>query len=341
MNEESRKANYNNDEIDLRELFAAIGRFFNRIGRSFLNLIVSIKNASKKYVLIILISGLLGLLGGSSVKFLFDPYYESSMLLRSVHLNLELMENAVDKLDQLSFERSHDELARVLNINEDKAKQIRSFSVEAFVSEEQIIELETLKESLKSDIKDEKKLELLMEQVKMEKQDIFKITVQTYDAVLLNDFTEPLSLYLKNKPYVQKRLEIENKNRLSKKNKIARDRQKLDSLKAVLFQNISKFSDKRREGSNNVILSESFFVNPLSVFKEDLDLLEQEQEIDEELYLNPDFEVIDEFTQYTRPASPGLIENAFYGLLYGLGVAYLIIFLLSFNTYLKDFEAKR
>jgi hypothetical protein len=48
--------------------------------------------------------------------------------------------------------------------------------------------------------------------------------------------------------------------------------------------------------------------------------------------------LVDGFTTYAKPESPGLLKWGFFSGLVGLGVAYIIIILIAFNRYLTKVE---
>lgn len=98
--------------------------------------------------------------------------------------------------------------------------------------------------------------------------------------------------------------------------------------------------ERDRDGSNNVILADEQTTNPISVFNESRKAYAKKLEIQRELYLTPQFELIDGFTVYSQPASPGLIKLGFYGGLSGLGLAAIIIILSLFLQYLDKIEEK-
>jgi hypothetical protein len=111
----------------------------------------------------------------------------------------------------------------------------------------------------------------------------------------------------------------------------------MDSLKSVLYQNYQTLG-KTSRGSNNVILSDEAMTNPLDVFKQDLELNQQILEIDEALYIQPDFEVIEGFTTFKQPESAGLLKILFISFWVSWLMGYLIIGAWKFDKTLAAYS---
>ncbi|WMN07761.1 hypothetical protein QYS48_29805 [Marivirga arenosa] len=340
MSEEhkNQQTSNNSDEIDLRELFSAIGNFFKNIFLGFIMLIVKFRNATLKHIKIIIVFGLLGGFVGIALNYYLPDYYSSYMLINSKHSSGRLMENSVDKLQQLSSEGNYIQLAKILDIDTVQAKNLKGFRYEPFVSEEEIVELEVLKEQLKGSIDDEETINRFVEKLKIDNKSTYKIFVEVFNNDGLAELEQPLVNYFRENEYVSKRLEIEKENLKDRAQNLREELARLDSLKKILMNSYSNlFSDKAKSGSNNVILGDEK-VDPISIFEESKIQYRELQRIEEDIYLMPSFELIDGFTVFSKPESPSLIKLGFYSGLVGLGIAYIIIMLISFNKYLNKVE---
>ncbi|HET8861117.1 hypothetical protein [Marivirga sp.] len=338
--EKNQNNNPNSDEIDLRELFSAIGNFFNRIFLNFILFIVGIKNAIVNNIKLLIVLGILGGLGGIVFHFFVPKYYESSLLLRSTYLNSRLMESSIDKLSQLAEDENKGSLAIALDIDTALANNIKGFRYEPFVSEEEIIELEIFKEQLKNEIEDEEVINRFVEQLSAANKSTYRIYIQVYDNSAIPKLEEPILNYFRNNPFVKKRLQISDTTLRLEYALIEEEEAELDSLKDILFNNIKVMGDRNRDGSNNVILADDQITNPISVFNESRSAYMKKLEIQRQLFLKPQFELIDGFTVYSEPASPGLIKLGFFGGLAGLGIASIIIIVSIFFQYLDKIEKK-
>jgi len=329
------------DEIDLRELFRAIGNWFKGIAENLVLGVVIIRRHTlkNKWLLIALLvigSGL-----GTSTGFLLDRFYSSSMVVNSYYLNAEIVENIIDKLDELCNDLDYPVLAQQLDVSLDIAKQIRSFSYEKFVTEEEKLEFEIFKETLKNQIDDEDKLDEILPKIELQNQSTYKIRATTYNNAIFPVLEEKIEAYFKNNPYLKKRIEIDRQNKVAKIEKLKYEQTRLDSLKDVLYSNLQKLAVQKRDGSNNVILGEGQLVNPMEVFSRDISFYEEVLALQRQLYIQPEFEVIEGFVKFNSPSSAGFIERAFYGGLIGLGLGYTLIILLGINAYLSEFERKK
>jgi hypothetical protein len=168
----------------------------------------------------------------------------------------------------------------------------------------------------------------------------FRVYVKALDNQIFPELEEKLATYLRNTNYIKRRLEIRELNLKAKKQKLLSEQAKLDSLKIVIFDNLQELGTQRRDGSNNVILSDAQVVNPLSVFNQDMSFYDEVQAIDQELYLQPHFEVIDGFVPFNTPASTGLFGRIALGMVIGVGAAYVIMLLIGINRFLIEFEQK-
>jgi hypothetical protein len=341
MSEEDKKSQNSNssDEIDLRELFSSIGRFFKSIFIGLIMVIVHLKNATIKYLKLIIICIIIGGFTGIALNYYLPDYYSSYMLINSKHSSGRLMENSVDKLQQLCGEQNYIQLAKTLNIDTAQAKNLKGFSYEPFVSEEEIVQLEVLKEQLKGKIDDEETINRFVEKLKLDNKTAYKIFAHVFDNQGLIELQEPLVNYFKENQYVSKRLIIEKENLQNRAVNIRAELSRLDSLKRILMDSYNLLADNGKTGSNNVILSEEK-LDPISVFEESKIQYRELQSIEQNIFLMPSFELIDGFTVFSKPDSPGLIKLGFYSGLVGLGFAYIIILILGFNKYLNKVESE-
>jgi len=337
--DKNQKPNNSSDEIDLRELFSAIGNFFKNIFIGIIMLIVHFRNATVKHFKIILFFGIIGGFTGIALNYVLPDYYSSYMLINSKHSSGRLMENSVDKLQQLCEEQNYTQLAKILDIDSSQSKNLKGFSYEPFISEQEIVELEVLKEQLKGQIDDEETINKFVEKLKLDNKATYKVFVHVFDNDGLAELQKPLVNYFKENQYVSKRLEIEKQNLKDKASNIKEELARLDSLKRILMDSYNLLTDNGKTGSNNVILSEEK-LDPISVFEESKSQYRELQRVEQEIYLMPSFELIDGFTVFSKPDSPSLIKLGFYSGLIGLGVAYIIILIIGFNKYLNKVESE-
>jgi len=332
---------YQNDDIDLRKLFQAIGNLFANIWKGFILILVGTKRATISHILLfiilIIVGGAIGYFSGS----ITDPYYRTSMLLHSSVFKGQLIENSIEKLNTLCQQSDRTELAKILKLPIEIADSIKGFESIPFVSEEEIIQVEILREQLKNLNTDEYQINNVIERIQIENKSTYEIVALVYSTRIMSKLEEPLINYIRQNPYVSKRLESTQRNRTKKKDKILRESEKLDSLKNVIYRNLSILGDRSREGSNNVILAEDNMANPLNVVKEDMDLYDELLKIEELLVLEPEFEVVDGFTTFSRPEGPSRSKDISDSILIAIGLGYLFIILKGVNSYLTKVEKEQ
>ena len=120
MSELQRNPKSSEDEIDLTQLFSAIGSFFNSIGNSVVSTIVRIKRRSIQFKWIIIIGGVLGIIL-SQLYYTAKPIYSSSMLLRSEYFNGRIVDNRIEKLNLLCGDKDRIGLSNALGIDKEVA----------------------------------------------------------------------------------------------------------------------------------------------------------------------------------------------------------------------------
>jgi hypothetical protein len=264
------------------------------------------------------------------------------MILSSNYLNKRLVDNAVRKLNLLAKEEDKKGIAKVLNIADSLAKNIILFESKPFISETDITELEVLKEQLKNaqeGSKNKKVVDQVVQRIEIENRHAFEITVRTYNPTVVSSLQNALVNYFRNNSYIRKRIESAKTNLEAKKVKLVEESLKLDSLKDVIYANYKSMAEQGRQGSNNVILSDKPVTNPIDVYNQDLFIYNEILSIERELYIQPDFEVVDGFTEFSEPASASLPKMLAQALLIAIGLSYVIVALRQFNKYLASFDA--
>ena len=337
-NQAPQQQNYQDDEIDLRKLFQAIGRFFINIGHGIINLILSVRRATLRYKILLISAIILGIIAGVTFNKVSKPYYKTSLLLNSSYLNAKLVENSIDKLNLLGEEEVKDGLAKTLNIDFAVAENIIEFEFTPFVSENDIVEIELLKQKLETFEIDQEEIDKIIRQIEIENKNTFLITVQLYDVGIIDNLQEALVGYFKNNPYVANRIRTNKVRQEQLIEKLTGDVALLDSLKGSYNLNLKVQASSTKEASNNVYLGESGAVNPISVYSQGVRLFEQLQANKRSYELGSDFELVDGFTTFSKPESPGLLKSAV--ILGGifLGLAYLLIIFIEVNKYLNRIE---
>ncbi len=338
--QKSNTENYREDEVDLRKLFQAIGKGFFNIGKAFINLIIRIRRVSISYKILLIAMVLIGIIAGIAYNKVSKPYYTTSMLLSSEYFNGRLVENNVGKLNTLCEETDRVGLAKVLNIESEIALNIKGFDFEPMVTEQDIVDVEVLKQKLEELKVKDPDIEKVIEQIEIQNKKTYVITVRVFDNTIIGNLQESLVGYFKNNPFVSNRIKVTKKSQLALINKLQRDLIQLDSLKNLFNLNLKANAGRKGETAN-VYVGESGSLDPVRFYSQSVFLYGKLQEAEEKITLADDFEVIDGFTVFSKPESPSTIIAIVISLLGFIGLAYVLIIFIETNKYLNKVEKER
>jgi hypothetical protein len=247
------------------------------------------------------------------------------MLLSCDYLNNQIMDNTIEKLNLLCEEEEREVLADVLNIDQATAKNIQKFEYKPFVSEDDVVEMEVLRTQLNSVVGDKKDIvEKVIDKLTIENKNTYEISAMVYNPDIVKPLEKALVNYFNSNDYIKRRIVINKTNLQSRKEKLIHESKRLDSLKTVILQNYQTLG-KTSRGSNNVILGEENLANPLEVFKEDLEINTELLSVEKDLYIQPDFEVVEGFTTFKQPESASLFNVLIISFSASFVIGYLII----------------
>ena len=330
------------DEIDLAQFFRWVGRGFSNVGNSMISGIAGLRNTffqNRVFFVGIIVLGLI--LGALYSEVLKKDYFKSAMVLSCDYLNTKILENTIDKFNLLAKEKDTEGIQEELHIDSATAENIQKFEFRPFVSEDDVVEMEVLREQLNNVTGDKKELvEKVIDRLEIENKNAYEISVFVYDPGSVKPLETALVNYFRNNNYIKGRIESNRRNLENRKAKLQAELRKLDSLKVVLFQNYQSLSQKSR-GSNNVVVGgEEGLSNPLEVFTADLELHEELQAVQRQLDLNPDFEIVDGFTSFKEPESASLADILAISLLLSIIIGYLILGAYRFDRMLAEYPRR-
>jgi hypothetical protein len=330
------------DEIDLTQFFKWIGTGFKNIGNGTILALAGLRNIFFNNRIFFAGIILLGLVFGAAYsELLKKKFYKTTLVLSCDYLNNEILENTIEKLNLLCAEEKREGLSELLQIDNETAKNIQKFEFKPFVSEDDVVEMEVLREQLNNVAKEKKDLvEKVLTKLKIVNKNAYQLSVLVYDPEIVKPLEKALINYFRNNEYIKRRIAINKVNLASRKQKLVSDSRKLDSLKSVLYQNYQTLG-KTSRGSNNVILGEESLTNPLDVFKQDLELNKEILEIDQKLYVEPDFELVDGFTTFKEPESASLPKILIIAFFISWLMGYLIIGAWRLDQLLASYNTKK
>lgn len=330
------------DEIDLAQFFGWIGRGFRSAGQSFIGGMAGLRNSFYKNRVFFLGVIVLGLIFGALYAALLKKdYYKSSMVLSCDYLNSQILRNTIEKFNLLAKERDTEGIQELLNLDSATARNIQKFEFRSFVSEDDVVEMEVLREQLNNVTGEKQELvEKVIDRLEIDNKNAYEISVFVFDPQIVKPLEKALVDYFRNNNYISRRIEINKENLEARKAKLQSELRKLDSLKVVLFQNYQALAQRNR-GSNNVVVGgEEGLNNPLEVFARDLELHQELLEIERRLALNPDFEIVDGFTSFKEPESASVADILAISLLLSIVIGYLILGAYQFDRMLAEYPVK-
>ena len=329
---------HRDDEIDLRKLFQAIGNFFVNIGRSIIYLVLAIRSITVRYKYLLLGAIVLGGIAGLAMNKVFDPYYKTQLVLRSGYLNTILVQNSIDKLNLLAEEEDKAGLAKVLGVPLEVAENIKEFEVEPLVSEGDVVEIELLKQRLEELKIDNQDIEKVIKQIDIANRNTFTLTVNVYETNIIDNLQDALVTFFKENPFVANRIKANKVRQEHLIAKLSSDVSLLDSLKGSYNLNLKLQATKPNDASNSVILGESGAVDPVSIYNQGISLFRLLQSTKTAYELGTDFELVEGFTTFSKPESPGMLKSAVVVAGIFLALAYSLIILIEINRYLNRVE---
>jgi hypothetical protein len=341
MSETQNQPRKQEDEIDLRQLFSAIGDFFSGIGKTVINSVIKVRRRSFEYKWLILVLVIAGISLGLIYNNVRQPVYSSSMLISSDYFNGRIIDNSIEKLNLLSAEEDKVGLAAALGIDQSVALNIVEFEANPFISEDDRVEMEVLKQKLKELDLDEAEINKIISRIEIENKNTFQIIVNVNKSDIISGLEPAIVNYFKNSDYIKNRVVSREQKLKGRLTKLERENLKLDSLKNAMIQVYESMAKKSPQGSDNLYIGDQYSSNPMQVFSEDLRINNELLGIKEELFLKRDFEIVDGLTVFRKPVSAGLLKTIVYSTLISLGIAYILIILISINKYLSKIESER
>lgn len=330
------------DEIDIGHIFKLIGRAFTRFGQGLFFGVATLRYLfiqNRLFFAIVIIVGLV--FGGVYVKLIRKDVYRTSMILSSDYHNPRLLESIFNKINQLADQKDKTALAQLLQIDEKTATSIKKFTFEPFMAEDDLIEIEVLREQLMI-VSREKQVDVdgILDRLKTANKRVFEISAAVYDPQVIKELESALVNYLKKSDYVNNRLMISRQLLLERRKKLAGESAKLDSLKGILYSNYIMMPTTSR-GSGNVYLGDDRIANPLDVFERDLSLNTEILAIDRELHLNSGFEMVDGFAPFEEPTTPGFGASLAIAFVISLLLGYLILAISALDRVLTQYYEEK
>ncbi|WP_162052408.1 chain length determinant protein [Pontibacter pamirensis] len=265
--QEQKRMNNAQDEIDLRVIFKQIGVAFKQI-RNSISYMLSV--LLKRSILVLSFTAL-GLVLGYAAFYLTKPYYISSMTLVLSEIRNEFVENQLNNLSDMINEGNIVAVSEQLNIDPDAANEIIEMRFHN-LDEDRIAEDSILTGSP------------------------FKIELSLYDNSLFETMEPALTNYLENNRYFSKQKRIRQREIESLISKLKDQIESIDSVKTTVASPSGPV--------NGFVYGQP--IDPTTLYRESLTMYERQVELEAELDQLDNIEVVNGFTPRFRPTGPVL-----------------------------------
>lgn len=330
----------NNDkEINVREVFAAIGSFFagifKGIGSVFLYLFFFlIKNR-----ILIGIFGIIGIIAGGIYSNTGRPYFESTLLLVSYDADLDkiMLNKTLNELNSMCGAGDYNELSLLLNISVNEAKELRSFKLlSANKPAKTDYDYNKLLLDLKGEEDEKKREEMLFNIIDKPRNDIFNISITSYNSDVLPKLSEPLLKLFDSNPYFMRRREIQKEALDMEELRVTKELEKLDVLKIILTKAIETNETDIKRGSGNIFMGEPQLYNPLPVYDKFIGLYTSAIDIRKKIHGNEKTaEIMSGFVKITKNSRPNFVFVGFVSLGFGLVMGFVIAVCIQVIKYIR------
>lgn len=300
-----------NDEVDLGQLFNAIGklfeRFFNFIGKIFKGIFSAIIYGLKPIVanikLICSVIVIATILGYISDKALNEPKYESSMLVRPYFESKYQLANSIEYFNTLIKGKNIKQLSDIFEIDSISAESLISFDIEVGPETQDEI-LKQYNEYVNSTDIDSSMLTYLPYEVYVKKRDLLSSNLFSIKAVSFSDNVFPslekgITKTLTNSHSISLKEKSDAIYHFEKKN-LEKQIERIDSLQSLYAEIRRKESENNEvnfNGSMFPLAEEKAITKEYELFKEEAEVRLQLKTLEEEKIENANeyYEVVSSF----------------------------------------------
>lgn len=350
MNDDLRKDQPPNEEVDLGQLFNAIGRLFERffrfIGSIFTGLfgvIILFLFFIQKHFIKLLVVVFIGVVVGAIMDANKKPLYISTMVIEPNFNSVQQLYNNIEFYNDLAKDKDSLSLSQALNITEKEASSIKNFSVESYSDENQkIVLFDRFVRSLDSTTKKAIDMEAYLKNFNSLDARFHTVSVTANDNTIAKKIQPTIISSISNNSYfnLQKNISdinIELQDSLYKKQII-----EIDSLQLLYKRVMLKEAERAMQGTN-ISVGETGEQNnkELSLLNKMEDLKSRIVELNKER--GNKSSILNVISDFPRKGvrETGVLKSYKFripGLL--LILTAFVLLLLSLNKYLKNYKRK-
>lgn len=288
MSKESLPQGSQNEEVDLGQLFEAIGRLFERfynfilsIFKGILTAIVASSRAVIDNFKLILIAMLVAAGIGYGVEKIMDPLYDSTMLVRTHFDSKYQLHTNLNYYNAVLSDENYSILANIFNIDEETIKQVKGFEIAPGPETEndRIIQYDRFIRSLDSVRAQEISFDDYIENRDVFSGNIFEIKVETTKNDIFKSLEEGLFNSFQNLHSIEKK-KIRDSMLVIRRNNILNTMAGIDSLQSVYINVIEEESQSTKA---SISLGDGFPLQQEKSTTKEYQLLNKQIELRDEL----------------------------------------------------------
>ncbi|NQX85244.1 MAG: hypothetical protein HRT67_04975 [Flavobacteriaceae bacterium] len=278
----------NDQEVDLGQLFNAIGkafdRFINFISSIFKSIFSVIIYAIRDFILNFkIIVGLLLLVGiiGYGIEKYREPTYESEMIVKTYFDSKYQLFSKINYFNTLLNNKNYDVLSGVFKIDEETASKIISFEIDAGpeTESERILKYEEFLQGIDSTRVSNYTYEYFIENREITSGDLFAIKVESYKKDIFSTLGDGLNLSFENE-YSSKKMKKRDSMLLIQKENLQASIQEVKQLQKIY---IDVLEEEAQSTKASIALGDGFPLQQEKTETKEYQLLNQEIQLREEL----------------------------------------------------------
>ncbi len=343
--------NPQNEEVDLGQLFNAIGRLFSNLFNFiasifkglFKLLIYALKPLINNFKIISIIILALAVVGFVADKFRKD-IYTSDMLVKPYFDSKYQLANNVDYFNALIKSENYNELSRIFEIDTLEAKELIEFEMEIGpeTKNDLLIDYNEYLSEIDSTLADDVSFDDFIANRDILAASLFAIKAKAYKKDIFKNLEKGFENTFENK-YSKKLKTIRDSSLLIRKTGYTKELEKIDRLQQTY---LTIKTEESKNPSNNVsssslvpLMQEKTKTKEYELFQEELKIREKIRWIDNQLIEESDYyDILSGFEEVGK-LELSLTERYFV-ILPGLGLLLLIFSFLLFKifNFIKDYE---
>ncbi|WP_353777113.1 hypothetical protein [Winogradskyella sp. 3972H.M.0a.05] len=342
----------NNEEVDLGQLFSAIGNLFERlfrfIGGIFKSLFSALIYVLKTIIIntkLIVIVLAIAAIGGYALDKIKPDVYSSKMVVRPYFdTKYQLIDN-IEYFNALIDGENYGALSKIFSISEEDVEKIKTFEIEIGPETEndQIVKYDQFIKSIDSTRGAEISFDDFIENRNLYSGDIFEILVESTKSDIFRDLEGGLNSAFANEYSETKMRKRDSLIAIQKENILEsiEEVERLQEFYINVLEEESKSGDSKYTfGENLSLVPESSETKEYELLNEEIRLRNELRKLDErKIQDDVFFDVISSFQQVGNKSSDILKSYIFLIPVAALALLSLIFLLGRLTHYVKNYEA--